>query len=404
MKVKISTIHAIFVYFLVFFSTTYISYNPIRYVLLVLVAIMLAPNIKAFILKSDHVVNSSMIAFCMVTLILSYMNRNDYRERNPFLAAIVFVAALIEFMFTVELFSEKKMMQHLISVFYRLTFLIVIVNDLLILFTNIHLKFGGDVFLVGTKFSVAYMHFYLIAFYFADKNIKFLGMTRKSFNKKISLFVLFFIAIAMSIKLETATGIVGTVAFLAFLWISEMKLNWLLNSKSFLVALSFSVLFAVFIDLFLSNQLVIYVITQLLGKDVTLTFRTIIYAMFPTIMKNHWLLGFGYGTGYEVLMKYGIVDAQNGLFDWVQQVGILGTVALSIWLCILMSKPSKEYIVNSSGIKSLTAIVYVFIFLATVEITFSLEFIAIIILLYGLKKQTEQEQREWVEDDMEENN
>lgn len=46
MKIKISTIHAVLVYLLVFFSTTYISYNPIKYFLLVVVAMMIAPNIK----------------------------------------------------------------------------------------------------------------------------------------------------------------------------------------------------------------------------------------------------------------------------------------------------------------------------------------------------------------------
>lgn len=46
MKIKISTIHAVLVYLLVFFSTTYISYNPIKYFLLVVVAMMIASNIK----------------------------------------------------------------------------------------------------------------------------------------------------------------------------------------------------------------------------------------------------------------------------------------------------------------------------------------------------------------------
>ena len=102
----------------------------------------------------------------------------------------------------------------------------------------------------------------------------------------------------MSIELGTATGIVGTVALLLFLWLNEKNIGFFLNSKSFFVALLASLLFAVFVETILSNSVVTYIITQLLGKDVTLTFRTVIYSMLPNIMKGRWLWGFGYGTGY----------------------------------------------------------------------------------------------------------
>lgn len=101
----------------------------------------------------------------------------------------------------------------------------------------------------------------------------------------------------MSIELGTATGIVGTVALLLFLWLNEKNIGFFLNSKSFFVALLASLLFAVFVEIILSNSVVTYIITQLLGKDVTLTFRTVIYSMLPNIMKGRWLWGFGYGIG-----------------------------------------------------------------------------------------------------------
>lgn len=393
MKVKISTIHAILVYLLVFFTTTYISYNLIRYFLLIAVAAMLISNIKVLCLNTYREINISMAIFCIATLIVSYVNRNGYRDRDPFLAATVFVATLIVFTMTVEIFCQREEMSNLIKVFYQMTFIAVIVTDFLILMTNIHLRYGGDVFLVGTKFSVVYLHFYLISFFFADKDIDLRTMTKSSLKNKMVLVLLLIITMAMSIKLGTATGVVGTAALLLFLWISEANINCLLNAKSFLTAFIASVLFAVFVEIILSNSFVIYIITQLLGKDVTLTFRTVIYSMFPNIMKNRWLWGFGYGTGYEVLMKYGIVDAQNGVFDWVQQIGILGTVLLAIWLCFAMKKPKAPCDLNTSKMESLTALVYVFILLATVEITFSLKFLAIVILLYGIKMQDARRKR-----------
>lgn len=386
MKIKISTIHAVLVYLLVFFTTTYISYNPIRYFLLVAVAMMILSNIRILFRKTYRELNVSIAFFCLATLVVSYINRNGYTDRNPFLAAVVFVATLIEFVITVEIFCQREEMQNLIRVFYRMTLLVVMLTDFLILFTNMHMQYGGDVFLVGTKFSVVYMHFYLISFFFADKNIELRTIRESSLNN-ILLGVLLIVTLTVSIKLGTATGIVGTVALLLFLWLSERNIGAFLNSKSFFVALIASLLFAVFVEIILSNSMVTYIITQLLGKDVTLTFRTVIYSMFPNIMKERWFWGFGYGTGYEVLMRYGIVDAQNGIFDWIQQIGVFGTMLLTIWLCIAMKQPRNLCDINHSDVKSLTALAYVFVLLATVEITFSSKFLAIIVLLYGIKMQ-----------------
>ena len=386
MKIKISTIHAVLVYLLVFFTTTYISYNPIRYFLLVAVAMMILSNIRILFRKTYRELNVSIAFFCLATLVVSYINRNGYTDRNPFLAAVVFVAALVEFVITVEIFCQREEIQNLIRVFYRMTLLVVMLTDFLILFTNMHLQYGGDVFLVGTKFSVVYMHFYLISFFFADKNIELRTIRESSLNNML-LGVLLIITMTVSIKLGTATGIVGTVALLLFLWLSERNIGAFLNSKSFFVALIASLLFAVLVEIILSNSIVTYIITQLLGKDVTLTFRTVIYSMFPNIMKERWFWGFGYGTGYEVLMRYGIVDAQNGIFDWIQQIGVFGTMLLAIWLCIAMKQPKNLCDINHSDVRSLTALAYVFVLLATVEITFSSKFLAIIVLLYGIKMQ-----------------
>ena len=390
MKIRISTIHAVLVYLLVFFSTTYISYNPIRYFLLVVVAMMIASNVKILSRNTYRGLNVGIAFFCIATLIVSYINRNGYTDRNPFLAAIVFTATLVEFVLTVEIFCQREEMQNLIKVFYRMTLLVVIATDCLILFTTIHLQYGGDVFLVGTKFSVIYMHFYLISFFIADKNVRLRTIRESSLNNAI-LVIFFIMTLIMSIELGTATGIVGTVALLFFLWLNEKNIGFFLNGKIFFVALMASLLFAVFVEIILSNSVVTYIITQLLGKDVTLTFRTVIYSMLPNIMKGRWLWGFGYGTGYEVLMRHGIVDAQNGVFDWIQQIGICGTMLLVMWLCIAMKRPKNDHKINYSDVRSLTALIYVFVLLATVEITFSSDFLAAVVLLYGIKMQRIQE-------------
>ena len=82
------------------------------------------------------------------------------------MAAIVFTATLVEFVLTVEMFCQREEMQNLIKVFYRMTLLVVIATDFLILFTTIHLQYGGNVFLVGTKISSGLYAFFILFSFF----------------------------------------------------------------------------------------------------------------------------------------------------------------------------------------------------------------------------------------------
>ena len=51
------------------------------------------------------------------------------------------------------------------------------------------------------------------------------------------------------------------------------------------------------------------------------------------------------------------------------------------------SNERDDYKINYSDVRALTALIYVFVLLATVEITFSSDFLAAVVLLYGIKMQ-----------------
>lgn len=63
------------------------------------------------------------------------------------------------------------------------------------------------------------------------------GMWQESSLNNAILVLFFIMTMIMSIELGTATGIVGTVALLLFLWLNEKNIGFFLNSKSFFVAL-----------------------------------------------------------------------------------------------------------------------------------------------------------------------
>ena len=127
-----------------------------------------------------------------------------------------------------------------------------------------------------------------------------------------------------------------------------------------------------------------YVVTRILDRDITLTSRTSIYTEVLTIMKSHWLIGFGYGS--MVLWNKGIADAQNGILEWLEYVGVVGTILLLIWTGIAMKKlKSNSLKTKQVPFASLVALVYVFVLLATVENTFSIRMLCLILVIYGVK-------------------
>ena len=90
---------------------------------------------------------------------------------------------------------------------------------------------------------MVYMHFYLISFFIADKNVRLRTVRESSLNNAI--LVLFFImTMTISIELGAATGIVGTVALLLFLWLNEKNIGLFLSGKIFFVALMARLLWA----------------------------------------------------------------------------------------------------------------------------------------------------------------
>lgn len=391
MKIKVNTILAILIYFLVFFSTTYFNYDFLKYALIIIVGLLIILDFDSRIFCKNKKINYAIICFCCIVMIFSYLNKNTL-ERNPFLAAIVFAIILLEYTFVVEKFSYIGKINAMLGIFYKMTLGIVIITDILSMFNSLLYSHEGN-YLIGTKFQVTYLHFFLIAFFLAYKGNKIKGTTNIAYINKIKMFFYIILTWVMAVKTSTATGIVGTIILVVFIYISYKKMDALLNVKTFCIMLLLSALFVVFFEVILSNQIVTYIITQLLGRDSTLSLRTMIYLEVPHIMNGHWLLGYGFGSSYEVLMKYGIVDTQNGIMEWIEQIGIIGVISLIIWLSMAMKKIDhyrmKEIIKQCAP---LVALVYVFIFLGTIEITLTIEVFALILIIYGLKNNGKKEE------------
>lgn len=388
-KIRYSTTLYVLMYLLVFFSTTYFNkiYDVIKYIFIVLIALLLIKKYRFNIFRQNRMLNLTVIAFAAVVLLVSWLDRDLSAVRDPFLAAIIFAAILLEFLFTLETAAYEGVMHQFICLYYKLTLVLTILTDVLI-FAAPGLQEKYTYYFVGTKFRVVYLHFFLIAFYLT-KNLKKLKKKHAAF-RTTSCTLLFFVGFTVFIswRVDCASGIVGTILLFIFYFRTGRSNSVLHYPVTFLCVLLGSFSFIWTYRLFIENPYFSDFITDIMGRSLTLTGRVDIYKNIMPVIKKQLLTGYGYGSSYEVCMDhFGYADSQNGLMEWILQVGIAGTIPLLIWMCIAMRQTKVK--MKYKNWEPLMALVYVLLLSASIEITLSLDFFGLLLCIYGLKKEIE---------------
>ena len=151
----------------------------------------------------------------------------------------------------------------------------------------------------------------------------------------------------------------------------------------FSISLVSTILFVVIYSIVLDSSLVKFIVQQVFDRDISLTGRTNIYKLLGTVLTNDIWTGYGYGINYSVskaLFNYD--NTQNGLMEWILQVGIIGTSFLVLFLYVLFFRISKAK--PSTAIIPILSFIYVLTIIAMIEISLDLFYFMAIGLLYGM--------------------
>lgn len=387
LKISISSVLTVLIFVTQFISLKYISwYNLLRYGTIVVIGLYICTRIKYNLKNKYLLINVCALIFALLTVCTSYLNRNRTVDRNPFLASIPFVASFIFFLLFMEIMIEQKKVKKTIRIFFRTALLFATVTDILI-FTFPSLFATFNVYLVGTKFDVVYEHLLLVVLYLAQINLN-----KKKDLEIISLLFLILWSFFIGIYVECSTGIVGVFILLALLFIARSREKLFFNGLFYCCTQFFCFGFVFFYEVVLSNQTVKNLITNVLKKDITLTTRTYIFEKVPVILTTHngWIQGLGYGTSYDLGMKYGgFPDTQNGILEWIWQVGIPTTVIMVLMFAIILTVSGKCLNNNNKRILlSLISGLYLFTILGTVEITISSMYFSIVVCIMSVAIST----------------
>lgn len=232
----------------------------------------------------------------------------------------------------------------------------------------------GGGYLVGNKFFVCYNNILLITLYF----MRYPLLINKK-NIIIRLKSLLLISLLISIKTECSTGVIGTI--LMYIFIFKFNNSWkkkLYKWQTYLLLLlTLDILFFFYSTTFLNNPIAEFIVVDILGEDLTLSGRLNIYAALVGLLKDCPLWGYGIGNSHVFTIMNGIgPNAQNGLFNLMLEVGILGCISFLLMIFMLL-KLSRE----NKFSYPIICLMYTMLILSSVEITFSIMIISMIMML-----------------------
>lgn len=365
----------LFLLYFIFFAP--IRYLPdrsiIEYAAILIVGIYILFHLRVVLQKKYFLMNLMVVLFVLMVFISAFINRNTTQDRNPFLAAIVYFGGFCETLILLEIVAEKKQFNFLIDLYYKLTLITIIVTDFLIFFVPSLSSVMG--YLVGTKFQVSYLHMQLFAWFLLRSKIY--KHKKIKYNLFFSLYYIF--SVFISIYLDCMTGTIALVLFLLIYLIFKNKATLLANPIIMLLVLLFFCLFLFIFNSILDNEYVQFFITDILGRDLTLTGRMLIYENLPIILNGHWLLGYGYGSAYEICTEMiGAVNAQNGILNWLIEVGMVSTILMLgiFFVSFLKIKTNVNFLFP------VIVVVYCFSIIASVEICIDSRFLFWILFIY----------------------
>lgn len=355
--------------------------NPLLYIAGCCILLNCGPLLNVLKKKKYFYVFCALVAFTLflaASVVFAKTTERGLIQRS----AVRLVLYLYELFFLMIWAAESTRSQYTIKFLFYCLLFITIVNDFL-LFTQV-IIFGTSrypYYLVGTKFNVAYFHINLLTMWFIYKKQQLFSDR----NAKRIIFCGFFLVLYLSIYVDCMTGLLGGILMLimfAMMYTDSAKRLICLNSPvCFLLALTASVLFPFLADTMVSIPAVTDFLQNVLNRSVNLTGRLNIYTSFIMRMEGHWLWGYGYGEANAVSTEiFGYANVQNGLLQWVLQIGVLGTIMLVVLMLTILRGVNKYGSIKKC--LPLVILIYLYILLGMIEITFDMSFLLWFALLF----------------------
>ena len=250
----------------------------------------------------------------------------------------------------------------------------IIINDfLMIVFGNVFTGDGiSNTFWLGNKFNVGYAHLLCLIFFYILKN------KTKFFNIKVAILTAYTLIVSIYVNCDTV--IIANVLLIVLLMFRKKTEAFMSNKIAVLIFMLLCALILVFSDVATSG-IISNFMKSVFSDDGTMTGRLPIYTVLPIIIMQKFVWGYGYNN-LVVYHATGAYNAQNGMLEIVVNYGILAAVCFGIIILYSCKKGKtfEHYV--------LLSIVWIFIFLSSIEVTYGIQMILYMSLLAVLSQDT----------------
>lgn len=326
----------------------------------------------------------ALAVFCVMLIISMFASRNSTIGESSLRNTVRLLLYLVELFLLMVVIAETGRTRATLNFLFWYLLVLTIINDLL-MFTKVITFVDGryESFLVGTKFSVAYLHMNLLTMWVAKRGGN-AGI--RNVSKWLIVLAAAYIVL-VSIRVDCMTGVLGCIMLvILFRMMEGSKRNKLLRFTSpwlLLLVLIASVVLAFLAEAITQLPPVRFVLEDILQRDTSITGRTYIYQMYIGNLEGHWLTGFGYGNGNAASnLLFGYENVQNGVLQWVLQVGVPATISMAALMMQVFRLANRCPTERRVRLMPLVALIYMYIILGTIETTFNMSFLLWFALIF----------------------
>lgn len=329
-----------------------------------------------------------LLLFCVGAFFAAFFNRMPTIGGNPMKYTIRLILYVAELFLLMVWTSERGSSRFALNFVFYYLLIITVVSDVLMFSGLIVFRTGNiQCFLVGSKFTVVYFHINLLTFWFIKSRETLFGNRSIKYIAIVGITFIWFV----SIYVDCITGILGCVIMIILFWfIQSRKQKTLLKLSSpavMLSAMAASVIFPFVAGVVVSLPFVRHILLNVVNRSTNLTGRLNIYVDFVDGMHDHWLWGYGMGNANTAAIRlFGYANAQNALLQWVFQLGVVGTACMVALMTTVLWRRNKSNAVARS--MPLVCLIYLYIILGMIEITYSMSFLLLFGLLFLLSADT----------------
>lgn len=320
-------------------------------------------------LKGDDY-KRAVVPFCFMVIVSTQAGYlTGYVDFSNYTDAIFYAICLYALALLIAACVNRGRTATVISVFFWMTVVYCVLSVAFILKVG---TANGQLlyYFAGNKFSTSYYFVMLGCLTYAKLEAG--GSSRRVTVMATAAFGLLALLVAIHLYCSTAAVMAVLVVMLAFM---PRRIRQVLMKPSVVVgAMLLTGIVLPFLTQMLQIPIVQHVVVDILGENLSLSGRDLIYSSLSAVIGESPVLGYGYGNA-AVAMYVGYGNAQNSIMETVVNYGLVGLCAIlyMAWVSARGRKPSWAW--------GMYVLLYAMILGSVVEITYNyFFFIALMVI------------------------